>query len=281
MEEFAFTISSGQVTGMAAVFGTHTHTLNLPKGATFVVGAGTVTETLTLGHGSVTEVANFTQDTVNPANYDLTSVTDTVANPQTTTNGFTAGFAFTISNGAVTQVQTVTGHGAHTFTHTLPNAPGVAFAVSGAAIVETQVFGNVVDTATFVQPSGSSLWAVSSETETFIPTNGSTTALNVSPCVQDVFTIANGVVTQAQSLDPHGGLHTLTLNANNSFTVLSGGLVEEVSTVHGHTCYEIFANPSGVGSTYTLVASGSGSTPDITGLQAQLAQLQSLAGTLI
>ena len=44
---FTFTITSGKVTGMAAVNGTTSHALTLPSTATFAVGTGTVTETLT------------------------------------------------------------------------------------------------------------------------------------------------------------------------------------------------------------------------------------------
>ncbi len=278
MEEYEFTISNGQVTGVSGLFGTQTEKLWIPHGATFVVGQGVVTETQT--GGGVTQVTTFTQDPINSAAYDLASITDTVVTPQTVSHGWTSGYQFTVSGGAVTAVHAVSGFGSHTVSCTLPNPPGTAYAVSGATIVETQVVGDEVDTYTYVQPTGSSLWAVSTATATFVPTGGSTTPLNVSPYVQDEFTLAAGVVTGAQSVGPHGALTTLTMSSSNTFTELAAGLVEEVTTHQGHSAYEVFYN-GGSGDLYTEVAHGAGSTVDLVGLQAQLAHLSSLAGSLI
>lgn len=59
MAGYEFTIVNNQVTGLDFVSGTRTVPLHLPSDATFTVGTGTVTETITGSHSS--DAITFTQ----------------------------------------------------------------------------------------------------------------------------------------------------------------------------------------------------------------------------
>ena len=280
MSGYEFTISNNQVTGMEWVSGSRTFTLPLPSDATFAVGSGTVTETITGSDASA--VLQFTLDASNNNLYDLTGDTVTITNPTTTNaNGSTFGYSFTTSNGEVTAVQAVASHGSNSSTHSLTIAPSASFAVSGGAITETLVQGNAVETIRFVQPSGSGLYAVASDSRSFIPADGASTLLSIDPFERAKFTFdANGNITQVQSVSPTGAVTTITPDSHTAFSQLAPGFVQETVTYGSHTAYEVFFDGSGAG-TYTAVAHGSGSTVDLVGLHAQLAALPSALEVLV
>lgn len=277
---FEFTIANGQVTAMERVFGTRTVNLPLPSDATFAVATDTVTETIT--HSKSTDVITFTQNPSDASLYDVTSTTDTITTPTTTfSNGTTSGFSFTITNGTVTGVQAEWSNAAHSHSQNLPISPSASFAVGSGTVTETLVFGNDVQSTTFVQPSGSTLYAVSSVTDTFIQPGSATTLLSVDPFQRDEFTInAGGTVTQVQSLSPKGTLTAITPNSHTAFTQLATGFVEETQTYGVHSGYEVFYDGSG-GGIYTEVAHGNGTTVDLVGLKAQLAQLPPMLEALV
>jgi hypothetical protein len=281
MNSFQFTISNDQVTGMAEVWHGHARPLHIPSSAVFTIGTGTVSESLTFQNSS--ETINFTQSQSDPTLYNIASETLTITNPTTTSwHGSSFGYAFTVTGDAVTGMQAVWSHGEHGHSHTqnLMLSPGSSFAINGGAITETLVHGVEVDTITFVQPTGSTLYAVSSETSTFIDPGTATTQLSVNPFDRDAFAITAGVVTGVQKVALDGTLTTVTPHDGVSFSVLGTGLVEESITHGSHAMYEVFYDPTG-GGVYTEVAHGMGATVDLAGLQAQLSQLQTLAGTLI
>jgi hypothetical protein len=279
MDSFQFTISNNQVTGMAEVWHGHARPLHVPGSASFTVGTGTVTESLNLPSGS--ETINFAQSQSDPTLYNIASETLTITNPTTSGwHGSSFGYAFTETNGAVTDMQAVWSHGSHSHTQDLPLSPGSAFVVNGSTITETLVHGAEVDAITYVQPTGSTLYAVSSETSTFIDPGTAATQLWVNAFDRDAFAITGGAVTGVQSVGLDGTLTTITPPANASFSVLAPGFVEESFSHGSHSMYEVFYDPTGAG-VYTEVAHGFGATVDLAGLQAQLSQLQTLAGTLI
>ncbi len=266
---FEFTIGNGQVTGMQRVVGSHTFDLRLPGNATFGVGAGTVTETVT--GAKETEVLQFAQDPSNASLYHLASETETIANPTTTNaNGTTSGYSFTISNGTVAGMQRVWGNATNTHTHDLLLSPTASFSVSGGTVTETRVEGNSVETLQFVASGSAGLYAVASETTNFIQAGSATTLLSVEPFDRAKFTVdAGGNVTQVQHVRPDGTVTTVTPNAHTSFSQLSTGDIQETVTNGTRSSYEVYHDGNGDG-IYTAIAHGAGTTVDLVGLQAQL-----------
>ena len=268
-----FTVTNGQVTAIQAVEGSRTFPLRLPSDATFAVSAQTITETIAGAHAIT--VLTYAPETANPSLYMLSGETETILTPTTTpSTGVTAGYSFTLANGAVTAEQyTVTGpHGTYTSPASLP--ADAVFTSDASGVTETRVDGNTVETVHFVQPSGSSLYAVASVSTAFVSAGSATTLLSVEPHDRLEFTFgAAGAVTTVQSLGATGTATTLTPDANTTFTELAPGYVEELHTHGGHTSYEVFYAGANSGGIYTEVAHGGGSTIDLVGLQAQLAQL--------
>ena len=279
-ETFQFTLTAGQVTGMALVDGKHVHTLSIPGSATFSVGAGTVTESLTTPTGSAT--VNFAETSATSNLYTMSSETLNVANPTTTTpKGGTDGFSFTSdTTGAITGVTHTTTRGSHTFTDSWAPKATDQFSASGSSVTETRLQGDQVETLTYTQPSGSSLYALASEQITVIPTGGSATALNVNPCDQMQFTLSGGAVTAEARIGPNGTSHALSPSSGTTFTSLGSGYVEQVTTHGSHSSYTVFYAAPGA-STYLEVAHGAGSTIDLAGLQAQIAQVPAALAGLI
>jgi hypothetical protein len=272
MEEYGFSISNGQVTGMTRVDGTRTHTVALPSHATFAVATGTVTETLS-GRNGTTSI-HYAQDAANPAFYDITSEIQTITSPSTATNHGSSGYGFTLVNGAVTAMQAVTVNGSHTHSDTLRVAPATSFSVSGSTVSETGIQGNTVETVQYVQPTGSTLYAVASITDSFVLPGSATTLLSVDPGDRFEFTIGNnGTVTAVQSVSRNGSVDSVRINSHTSFTQVQPGFVQETVTNGSHSSYTLFYAGSGSGGIYTEVAHGSGSGIDLVGLEAQLAQL--------
>ena len=260
---YTFTITGGKVTGMATVFGTSSRSLTLPSNATFAVGTGTVTETLT--GTSSTEVIKYAAVT-GTSQYLVAQETLTITAP-TTSNGHggTSGYSFTLTGGAVTGMSQTSTFGTHTSTHAVSIVPSITFSVAGGAVTETQVQGNTVETIKYVQPTAGGLYAVATDTTTFIPVGSATTALSVNAYDRLKFTIANGAVTQVQSVNASGVATTITPDSHTTFKPLAAGFVEEIHTL----------------GTHTEVAHGSGTTVDLVGLQAQLAQIPAAIGALL
>ncbi len=276
---FTFTITSGKVTGMAAVNGTTSHALTLPSTATFAVGTGTVTETLT--GTSATEVIKYSV-VAGTSQYLVSQETTTIAAP-TTSNGHggTNGYSFTLTGGAVTGMSQTMTMGTHTSTHATPIVPAMTFSTSGGAITETVVQGNAVETIKYVQPTAGGLYAVAAHSSTFIPVGSATTALSVNEYDRAKFTVAGGAVTAAQHIGPTGTATTYTADSHTSFKALAAGFVEAIHTFGTHTSYEVFYAGASANGVYTEVAHGSGTTVDLVGLQAQLAQIPSAIGALL
>lgn len=271
-----FTISNGAVTGEQRVIGTQTFSLNLPANATFAVdgAANTVTETLT--GTNATKVDQFTLDPTSPTLYHMTSEVVTFTNPTTTSaNGSTNGYSFTIANGSVTAMQEVSSHisyngTTHTRTESETLSPTASFSVSGSTVTETSVQGNTIEILQFVASGTSGLYAVASETTTFIQPGAATTLLSVSPFDRAKFSLdASGNVTQVQHVSPNGTVTTATPNTYTAFSQLAPGFVLETVTLGTRSAYEVYNDGNGDG-IYTAVAHGQGVTVDLVGLKAQL-----------
>ena len=280
--QFQITVASGAVTGISEVFGTHTISLHIPSDATFTVGAGTVTETLTGTHE--TTAITFTTDPANANVFDITNVTTTETTPTTTDDeGGSRGFSFTIASGAVTAEQfSFTDDDGTTHTRTITPPPDASFTVGTGTVSETFVSGHQVETITFVQPTGSTLFAVGSTSTTFVPEGSATTALNVESFERAKFTVdSTGHVTAVQTVAPDGTATTVTPGSDVTFTQLAAGYVEEVRTHGSHSSFEVFFSGSASNGVYTAVAEGSGSTVDLVGLQHQIAALPSAVQGII
>ena len=277
---FTFTITSGKVTGMAAVFGSSSRAIALPSNATFAVGTGTVTETLTSTGGA--EVIKYATAAGSTTQYLVAQETHTIATP-TTANGHggTSGVSFTIANGAVAGMSQTSTMGAHTSTHAVSLVPAMTFTVASGSVTETVVQGNVVEATKYVQPTAGGLYAVASETTTYIPVGTATTALSVNEADRAKFTIASGAVTAVQHVGASGAAITVTPDSHTTFKALATGFVEEIHTFGGHSSYEVFYTGASAGGVYTEVAHGSGTTVDLVGLQAQLAQIPTAIAALL
>ena len=264
-----FTLTNGQVSAMAWVEGSATHTLPIPGNATFTVNGTTVTETLAGTRG--TQTLQFTQDATNTALYHITGESLTVANPSTTdSNGHVHGYSFTLSNGAVTAVQRVDGASASTtHSHDLAILPGESFAISSTGVTETIVSGNTIETLQFVAVGTGGLYALAAETTTVIQSGTATTRLDVHALDRDLFTLgSNGAVTQVQAVKLDGTSKTLTVPSNVTYTQLKAGYVLETVVKGSTSHYEVYHDGNGDG-IYTNVAHGSGSV-DLVGLKAQI-----------
>jgi len=267
---YKFDISNGQVTGESIVFGTHTVAVHIPSDASFSVGTGGITETIT--GTRATHTLQFTADASDATLYHLTSEQTVVTNPTTTyDNGSTFGYSFTITNGAVTAMQVTETHGTHTSTHTLRISPTTTFSVGAdGSVTATTVEGHTV-ASTVYKPSGTAgLYAVNSETDTFIQAGSATTRLDVDAHDRAQFTIdASGAVTAVQRVLADGSTKTVTPGSSTTYSQLAAGYVVEVQTHGTHNSYEVYHDGNGDG-IYTEVAHGSGSTVDLVGLQAQI-----------
>jgi hypothetical protein len=209
-QTFQFTLSNGQVTAEQVVRGGHTSNVPIPSGATFAVGAGTITETLSGAHESKTIL--FTADAATPANYQVSSITETVTSPTTVDGkGHVHGTSFTIIDGKVTAEQEVSGSSAtSTHSHAVRLDPAAQFTVNGSTVTETTVEGNRIETTQFVSSGSAGLYAVSSETTTFVPAGTATTHLSVDTSDRLEFTFgpAGSVATASRA---HADIITATM----------------------------------------------------------------------
>jgi len=271
---FQFTLVDGQVTAEQTLHDKHLETVRIPAGATFTVGTGTITETLTTPNA--TYAIQFAADPGNPALYHVASVTDTITNPTTVdAKGHVSGFSFTTLDGVVTSEQSVTGDSATaTHSHKATAPQGAQFTATGTTVTETTVHGHEVDTVTFSQTGPAGLYAVSAQSITFIPQGAATTALSVDPTQQEKFTFSPaGAVLTESVVHANGSVTTLTPPANVTFTQLAPGFVQETISHGSHAQFVVFHDGNGDG-IYTDVAHGDGTHVDLTGLQAQLKTIE-------
>jgi hypothetical protein len=276
---YSFTISGGTVTAVTRTDGTHTSSVALSSADSFVVGSGSVTETIT-GTTS-TESVTYTLESGSSSAYQITSETLTVTSPSTTTaSGDTLSYGFTVSSGSVTAETVTFTHGTGTTTRTITPPSDAVFTVGGSSITETWAQGDQLVTVTYVQPSGSTGYAVSSQQVTVIPEGTATTALSVAPSDRASFTIdSSGTITAVSAIKPDGSSATVTVPSTVTYTQLASGFVEETITHGSDSRYVVFYEGSG-SSSYTEVAHGTG-TVDLTGLKAQLADLPSAVLALL
>jgi hypothetical protein len=282
---YGFTISGTQVTAMDRVFGTLTFNMNLPSNAAFAVDTSTNTVTETLAGTNASETIQYTTDPTNASLYHIAQETETITNPATTNiYGRTDGYSFTISSAnQVTAMQKVSGFSTYTFTHNIQLSPAATFAVSGtgtgSTVTETALQGNTIATTQFALTS-SGLYAVASESTTFVQPGTATTLLSVNPFDRANFTVdASGNVTQVQSVSPIGTATTITPSSLVTFHQIAAGFVQETLTYGAYSSYDVFYQ--GGSGPYTEVAHGSGTTVDLIGLQHQLATLPSALVALI
>jgi hypothetical protein len=263
--DYQFTTNGPKVTAMQTVLGGQTHDVKLPSNATFNVGATTVTETLS--DKNSTTVIVYAQDAGSSTLYDKADVTTTFLHPSTDKGGY----SFTIgAGGGVTAMQHVETEHGHSHTENVHLPLDAVFTAATNTVTEQFVRGNEVETITFTQPTGSSLYAVQSVEKTYIDGGAATTFLDVAPKDRMEFTIdGSGNVTQAQNLDMQGGLHTVS-NPHVSFTQLAPGYVEKLTTHGSETSYEVYYAGQAANGVYAEVAHGAGSTVDLAGLQAQV-----------
>lgn len=266
---YKFDISNGAVTGEERVIGTHTVSLHLPSSATFTVGSGSVTETITGTHA--TETLLFTADASDATLYHLASDTTAIASPTTVYGNSTFGYGFTIANGAVSAMSVTETHGTHSSTHTVDTGPTTTFSVAAnGTVTETSISGHTIESTTYAPSGTAGLYAVTSETDTFIQAGSATTLLDIEPRDRAKFTIdASGAVTQVDRVLADGSTKAVTPGGATTYSQLAAGYVLEVQTHGSHSAYEVYHDGNGDG-VYTEVAHGSGSTVDLVGLQTQI-----------
>lgn len=264
-----FTISDGQVTGIEHVIGSRTIATSLPANATFTVGTGTVTETLT--RGSATATLTWTVDASDTGLYHLTQEVRSFD----TTAADTPTYGFTVTNGALTDMTQTFGTAGWTHTVAVAELAASAFAVDGSTVTETAIRGNTLETLRFTTTDGTT-YKLASETFSVIPVGTAATALDVEPYERMRFTFDGDTVTAAQSVKADGTAVDVHLGTTVAYAQAAAGYVVETITRGSHAYYEVFHDGNGDG-IYTAVAHGQGTTVDLVGLQSQItAQIDSL-----
>ncbi len=269
---YQFIISDGQVTAEQLVRGSHLYDVPLSANDSFVIGTGTMTETISQSSG--TQVIQYGLEFGSTTQYAVTETSFTVAQPSAALpNGGTLVYDFTIAGGAVTaETRTVTfGVVSHTETVTPPS--DAVFTVATGSITESWVEGNQVKTVTFGQPADGTAYVVAARSTTFIAQGGSATALDVDPGHRAMFAIgSDGTVTAAAMVKADGATMAVMPDSHVAFTQLEPGFVEEAISWGNHSRYVVFEDAAGHG-VYTEVAHGAGTAVDLVGLKAQLAEL--------
>jgi hypothetical protein len=257
-----FTIQAGQVTGIEHVVGSRAIASGLPANATFTVGAGTVTETLT--RDAATATLTWTADPHDATLYHLAHEVRTfdTAAADTPTYGF-------VLRGGMVAAMTQT-FGADGVTHTVDVARLVAsaFTVDGGTVIETTIRGNTLVTLTFTT-TDRTVWKLASETLSVVPAGPAATVLDVEPYERMRFTFSGDSVTQAQAVKMDGSTIAVPPHAGVTYTRPAAGYVVETIMRGTDSFYEVFHDGSGDG-IYTAVAHGSGTKVDLAGLQAQI-----------
>lgn len=269
---YQFTVTNGAVTAESVVWGNgHTHDVALTSAESFTVGTGAATETITSDSGTVT--LDYTLESGSTTLYQVTGSSFTIANPTGAQPfGGTLTYDFTLTNGAVTgETETIT-FGHRTDTHTLNTPDDAVFTVGTSTVTESWVSGNHVKSLTYTALSGGG-YAVSGGSSTDIAANGATTLLDVKSDRQALFTTDSGGAITAAEFVRHDG-HTVSVSADShiAFADLGSGYVEESFTWGNHSHFIVYYDGAGSG-TYTDVAHGNGTTVDLVGLKAQIAEL--------
>lgn len=264
-----FTISDGQVIGIEHVIGSRTIATGLPANATFAVGTGTVTETLT--RGTATAMLTYTVDTADTGLYHLTQ--EVRSFDTTATN--TPTYGFTVTGGAVTAMTQTFGASGWTHRVAVGDLAASVFTVEGGTVTETAIRGNTLETLRFTTTDGTT-YKLASETLTVVPVGTATTALDVEPNERMRFTFDGDTVAAAQSVKADGTAVDVHLGTTVAYALAAAGYVVETITRGSHAYYEVFHDGNGDG-IYTAVAHGQGTTVDLVGLQSQItAQIDTL-----
>ena len=264
-----FTISDGQVTGIEHVIGSRTIATGLPANATFAVGTGTVTETLT--RGTATATLTYTADTADAGLYHLAQ--EVRSFDTTATN--TPTYGFTVTGGAVTAMTQTFGASGWAHSVAVGDLAASVFTVEGSTVTETAIRGNTLETLRFTTTDGTT-YKLASETLTVVPVGTAATALDVEPSERMRFTFDGDTVTAAQSVKADGTAVDVHLGTTVAYALAAAGYVVETITRGSHSYYEVFHDGNGDG-IYTAVAHGQGTAVDLVGLQSQItAQIDTL-----
>jgi hypothetical protein len=259
-----FTIGDGQVTGLERVIGSRIIAAGLPANASFVVGDGTVTQTLV--RATATATLTYTADTNDKALYHLTREVrsyDTAA-PDTPT------YRFAISAGRVTAMSQTFGTADRSHSVAVDHLPASAFRVDGADVTQTTIRGNTLETLRFTTTDGAT-YKLASETLSAVPAGTATTVLDVEPYERMRFTFSGAAVTHAEAVKTDGTTIAVPRHPGVTYAQAAPGYVVETITRGAHTFYEVFHDGSGNG-IYTAVAHGTGTMVDLAGLQAQITE---------
>jgi hypothetical protein len=248
-----------------------------PSGTTYeFTGIGTASVTETINGGNATTTLTYAAVSGSSGQYQLSSELVT----------FTAGsgtpavtYAFTQSNGTVTAVSETVTFGSFSHTGTLPIAPDAVFTVASGSVTETLASGNTAETLTYTATS-SGAYVLSSVATSFVSQGSSGTALDVDPYDRAQFTIAGGSVTAASRVAPDGSVTAIPSSSHVAYSMPASGFVEETVSFGSHSFSTVYYSAGGSG-TYTAVAEVSGTTVDLVGLKAELAQLPSAVAALL
>jgi len=277
---YSFTIANGAVTAEEIVRDGHTRTVDLSSIDSFTVGTGTVTETIALDGGKAT--IDYALEAGSTTLYQVVGRSFTVTDPTgALPDGGTLTYGFTVAGGAVTgETETIT-FGSHTLTRNVRTPADAVFTAGTGTVTESWVSGDHVKSVTYTELPGGTTYAVSEVSSTLVLPGSATTALDVRPDHQALFTIGSGgAVTAAELIRPDGKTVTITPDSHYALTELAPGYVEAVVGSGSHTHFAVYYDAAGTG-TYTEIAHGSGSAVDLVGLKAQIAELPTALAAVI
>jgi len=270
---YSFTIAGGAVTAEDVVRNGHTHEVHLSSIDSFTLGTGTVTETIKQDTGTAT--IDYALEPGSTTLYQVVGRSFAATDPTgALPDGGTLTYGFTLSGGAVTgETETIT-LGSSSITRTVHVPADAIFASGTGTVTETWVSGDQVKTTTFTELKGSTNYVVSEVSSSLVLQGTATTALDVRPNEQALFTInSSGTVTGAELVRPDGHTVSITPDSHYALTELAPGFVEAVIGDGKHTHFVVYFDGSATGGTYTEIAHGSGSAVDLVGLKAQIAEL--------
>ena len=257
-----FRIERGRVTGIEHVVGCRSIATGLPVNATFIVGTGTVTETVRSGPATAT--LTWTADPQDPTLYHLTHEFRTFD----TTSADMPTYRFVLRGGTVAAMTQTFGASGGTHTVDVARLVASAFTVDGSTVTGTTIRGNTLATLTFTTTDGTT-WKLAAETLCVVPAGPAATVLDVEPYERMRFTFSGDTVTQARAVKMDGSTIAVPPHAGVTYTRPAAGYVVETIKRGTDTFYEVFHDGRGDG-IYTAVAHGTGTKVDLAGLQAQI-----------